>query len=102
MTAGEVQRLTAIVRGRVQMVGYRMFAEAAVAELNRGAERALTGTVRNLPDGSSVEVIAEGARADLEALAAELEVGPPMAMVRGVAVEWSEPTLEFDGFGTAY
>lgn len=102
MTTGEVQRLTAIVRGRVQMVGYRMFVEAAVAELNRGAVRAISGTVRNLPDGSSVEVIAEGERGALEALLAELEIGPPMAMVRGVAAEWSGPTLEFEGFETVY
>ena len=100
--AVDVVRMTAIARGRVQMVGFRMFAESAVAELNRAASRPITGTVRNLPDGSSVEVIAEGERGDLEALLAELEIGPPMAMVRSVDVEWSEPTLEYAEFETAY
>ena len=98
----EVVRLTALIRGRVQMVGFRMFAEAAVAELNRASKRPVTGTVRNLPDGSSVEVVAEGERPDLEALLAELEIGPPMAMVRNIDAAWSEPTLEFDGFETVY
>lgn len=100
--AGEVVRLRAVMRGRVQMVGFRMFTESAVAELNRAASRPITGVVKNLPDGSSVEVIAEGARADLEALLAELEIGPPMAMVRSVNAEWSEPTLEYAEFETAY
>lgn len=100
--ADDVVRMTAIARGRVQMVGFRMFAESAVAELSRAASRPITGTVRNLPDGSSVEVIAEGERGDLEALLAELEIGPPMAMVRSVDAEWSEPTLEYAEFETAY
>lgn len=98
----EVVRLTALIRGRVQMVGFRMFTESIVAELNRGSPRPISGTVRNLPDGSSVEVVAEAERPDLEALLAELEIGPPMAMVRDVAAEWSEPTLEFEDFETAY
>jgi acylphosphatase len=43
----------AIVRGRVQGVGYRFFAERAARELG------IRGWVRNLPDGT-VETVVEG------------------------------------------
>lgn len=90
-------RMTVLVRGRVQMVGYRMFVEMAVERIS-----GIGGTVRNLPDGSSVEVIAEGRRAALEALLEELKIGPPHALVRSVDVEWSVASGEFDGFETIY
>ena len=90
-------RMTVLVRGRVQMVGYRVFAELAADRIG-----GLVGTVRNLPDGSSVEVIAEGRRAALEALLEELRIGPAHALVRSVGVEWGVASGEFDGFGTIY
>lgn len=55
------QRLRTIFSGRVQGVGFRF----TVQELARA--RPLTGYVRNLPDGD-VELVAEGAPADLEYL----------------------------------
>ena len=68
------------VSGRVQGVGFRMFAaDAARAE-------GLVGWVRNLPDGR-VEVVAEG---DAEALSRyewRLWQGPPGARVDDVDVE---------------
>ena len=90
-------RLTVLARGRVQMVGYRMFVESVVGELG-----GVAGIVRNLPDGSSVEVIAEGQRAVLEALLGELKIGPAMAIVRETQVEWGVASGEFDGFTTVY
>ena len=54
-TAGRDQRLTAIVHGDVQGVGYRFFAQRQAARLG------LRGYVRNLRDGT-VEVVAEGPR----------------------------------------
>ena len=50
-------RLHAVVHGRVQGVNFRSFAASRARGL------ALSGTVRNLPDGRSVEVVAEGDRA---------------------------------------
>ena len=90
-------RLSALARGRVQMVGYRLFTERAARRIG-----GLTGTVRNLPDGASVEVIAEGPRAQLEELLSELEMGPPHALVRSLDVSWSKAGGEFDQFETIY
>ncbi len=84
-----------LVHGRVQMVGYRMFTEQEATRIG-----SISGTVRNLADGLSVEVIAEGARTDLEKLLEELRVGPPHALVREVEVSWHEATGECDGFAT--
>jgi acylphosphatase len=55
-----MQRVTVLYSGRVQGVGFRV----SIRQLACGYE--VTGTVRNLPDGR-VELIAEGARAEVEA-----------------------------------
>ena len=65
------------VRGRVQGVGYRWFAQRAAAELG------LTGYTRNLDDGR-VEVYAAGPEDKLSELAGMLHRGPRWADVRGV------------------
>lgn len=80
-----VIRLHAIIRGRVQGVGYRYWAHHTARDLP------LTGgTIRNLPDGS-VEVEAEAEeRAPLETLFHELHVGPGTAQVVAVDAIWEE------------
>lgn len=65
------------VRGRVQGVGFRWWTRARASKLG------LRGTVGNRPDGT-VEVHVVGDIETLEAFAAELEFGPPMARVEGV------------------
>ena len=66
-----------LVSGRVQGVFFR-------ASTRRTAEAlGLTGTARNLADGR-VEVVACGAEAALDALAAWLHDGPPAAQVTRV------------------
>ena len=65
------------VRGRVQGVGFRYFAQRAAVELG------LTGYVRNLDDGR-VEVFAAGPADRLDQLAGMLHRGPRWAEVRGV------------------
>jgi acylphosphatase len=65
------------VRGRVQGVGYRYFAQHAAVGLG------LTGYVRNLDDGR-VEVYAVGTAELLDELAGMLHRGPRWADVRGV------------------
>jgi len=66
-----------LVRGRVQGVGYRDFAQRTAAALG------LTGYARNLDDGR-VEVYAAGPPHKLSDLAAALRKGPRLADVRGV------------------
>jgi acylphosphatase len=65
------------VRGRVQGVGYRNFAQRAASELG------LKGYARNLDDGR-VEVYAIGPVALLEEFAGRLHRGPLWGDVRGV------------------
>jgi acylphosphatase len=87
-----VERVTARVRGRVQGVGFRYFVCDEAARLG------LYGYTRNVPDGCTVEVVAEGRRADLEALLAALRRGPPGAYVEGVQADWQAASVEFGGF----
>ncbi len=83
----------AVVRGRVQGIGFRDYV------LNRAGYLGLSGYVRNLADGRSVEVVAEGARPDLDQLLDYLREGPRMSRVDVVDAEWSEATGAYDGFG---
>jgi acylphosphatase len=92
---GEVS-LRAFVHGRVQGVGFRFFVERHAGSLG------LTGYTRNLSDGMTVEVVAEGPRQALEALLTELRRGPRMAFVERVDAAWGEPSGQFDGFGIRY
>lgn len=84
-------RLDARVSGWVQGVGFRVFVSRRAIALN------LRGWVRNEPDGR-VRVVAEGSRAGLESLLAELEAGPAGARVAGVSAAWSVATGGFDRF----
>lgn len=86
-----MERLEAIVTGKVQGVMYRDF-------VKRSAERlGLTGTVANLSDGS-VQVIAEGERGILEAMVTELQMGPYYAEVKSVSPAYLSAAGEFASF----
>lgn len=77
----------AILRGQVQGVSFRYFAQRHANRL------VLTGWVKNLPDGS-VEVLALGPRDRLERLLGPLRSGPPGARVDEVSVNWISPPSE--------
>jgi acylphosphatase len=77
--------------GHVQGVGFRYAAKAVAA----GFE--VTGTVRNLPDGR-VELVAEGARAELEAFRQAIRDAGMDAFIRSDEAGWSEATGGFRGF----
>jgi acylphosphatase len=87
-------RARILITGLVQGVFFRR-------EMTDLARRlAITGWVRNLPDGN-VEALAEGERARLDELIRFCHVGPRGAVVRKVQVEWSEYLGEFRGFRIA-
>ena len=80
----EVVRIRAVVRGRVQQVGYRVFT------LRHAADLGLHGTVANRADGS-VEVVVEGPHDRVETLLERLHRGPYHARVDGVEVTREMP-----------
>ena len=84
-----------IVTGRVQGVGFR------AATRNQAIRLGLTGIARNLANGS-VEVLAIGEAAALDALEAWLQRGPPLAKVDHVIRAEVEvgPALTWRGFST--
>ena len=84
-----------IIDGRVQGVGYRMFAQRKAVQL------ALRGYVMNLKDGR-VRVRVEGTREAIEEFARDLEKGPPLARVETVAVSWRPSTGRFTSFDVRY
>ncbi len=91
MSLGATRRLEAVVRGRVQGVGYRMFVVDAATALG------LVGWVANEP-GGSVRTVVEGPEARLLELLRALRTGPTAARVDTVDETWSAPTHGFDRF----
>jgi acylphosphatase len=88
--------LHAVVRGRVQGVGFREFV------IGRAQAARLTGYVRNLPDGGEVEVVVEGLRIHLEAFLGHLEKGPRLSSVQSVEAHWGAPTGGYPDFGVRF
>lgn len=86
------QHLNAIVRGRVQAVGYRYF----VIDKARGL--GLAGWVRNGGDGRTVELVAEGPEDRLRELESALREGPRFALVEAVDSTWSDALEGHEGF----
>jgi acylphosphatase len=80
MTKKEIQARRFFVSGRVQGVGYRIFAQNVAQKLG------LRGYVRNRHD-DRVEVFAMGSAEKLAQLRKELEKGPMMARVTEINEE---------------
>jgi acylphosphatase len=80
VTGGGRRAVHLTIRGRVQAVGYRAWAVEAARRLG------LDGWVRNRADGT-VEAVAAGDAAAVEAFVAACRSGPALARVTGV-----EPT----------
>jgi acylphosphatase len=87
----DVKAVRAVVRGRVQGVGFRF---ATVEEARR---RGVTGWVRNLPAGR-VEVLAQGPESAVESLVTWLAEGPRLALVVGVELASAEPDADLVSF----
>lgn len=95
MTAATICALHAIVEGRVQGVGFRMYAQRSAAALG------LTGWVRNKFDGR-VEIWAEGSMQDNLLLLDALRKGPPSSFIRNVETFWEKPRGEFTRFSVLH
>ncbi len=92
----EAIRAHVIVRGRVQGVFFR-------AELRETARRhGVTGWVRNLPDGRTVEAVIEGPRDAVEKVVCWCMRGPPAARVDEVRVSFEPYKGEFRDFEIRY
>ncbi len=87
--------LRLLISGRVQGVWYR----ASTAQ--KATAMALKGWVRNLPDGR-VEVLVQGEKQSLDALATWCHKGPPNARVDDVIVSQEPSTESLDDFHIAY
>ena len=80
-----------LIRGEVQGVGYRFFAQRAAAR------HQIVGYVKNCDDGS-VEAFAEGSAHDVEAFKIDLATGPQWAIVDQLEEISLEPTGSFSSF----
>jgi len=80
-----------LIRGDVQGVGYRFFAQRAAAR------HQIVGYVRNCPDGT-VEVFAEGSASSVEAFKQDLATGPQWAVVDQLEEINLEPTGRYSAF----
>jgi acylphosphatase len=87
-----VKRLEAVVKGRVQGVGFREFVR------HEASTRGITGYVRNSDDGRDVELVAEGEDAAIDDLARVLHEGPRFARVEQVDERYSEAGRGFAKF----
>ena len=88
----EPRRIVARASGRVQGVHYRAFCADTAMRLH------VEGYARNLPDGRTVEVIAEADELTLRNFVERLREGPPFALVQDVDYRWEDATGEFKGF----
>ncbi|MBM4415619.1 MAG: acylphosphatase [Chloroflexi bacterium] len=84
--------MVAKATGGVQAVGYRAFCAYEATRLQ------VTGYARNLPDGRTVEVVAEADEPTLRRLVERMRDGPPLARVDDVEFRWEDATGEFVGF----
>lgn len=85
------QRLHILYTGRVQGVGFRYTTKTVACGFD------VTGEVRNLSDGR-VELVAEGARPELEEFQKAIQDSEVGRFVRQEEVAWSAAKNGFRGF----
>lgn len=85
----------AIVKGRVQNVGFRATVRYYATQLG------LVGTVRNLVDGS-VEIHAQGSKEALEQLLNYLRQEPGLGHIDDIELNYREASKSFTGFSILY
>ena len=80
-----------LIRGEVQGVGYRFFAQRAAAR------HQVVGYVRNCPDGT-VEALAEGSASNVEEFKHDLTAGPTYSRVEHIEEEVLDPSNLYSSF----
>jgi acylphosphatase len=88
-------RVKVIVKGIVQGVNFRYYAQRQAAKFN------ITGWVKNLPDGS-VAAVFEGDEQDVEAMVQWCRRGPPSAQVTELIAQPEEYRGEFSSFSVKF
>jgi acylphosphatase len=88
---GDLVRLEAVVRGRVQGVGFRYHIVREARRLGLG------GWVANEHDGS-VRTVVEGPADALDRMEELLRTGPPGSLVEAVSLVRMPAAGRFDGF----
>ena len=88
-------QLYVLITGKVQGVGFRNFTQLNARQLG------VKGYAKNLPNGK-VEVVAEGDKAQLDALITLLEKGPRYARVDSLEVNENPFTGEYKAFDIRY
>ncbi len=88
---GRQARVKLVISGRVQGVAFRQ------STLDEALRLGVQGWVKNRVDGR-VEVVAEGDRGEVEALAAWCRRGPRLARVDDVQASWEEARHDLTGF----
>lgn len=91
----EAMTVRAIVMGRVQGVWFR------ASTRDRANHLGVTGWARNLPDGT-VEIVAQGEDAQVQALMEWARQGPPQARVTDLRVEELSDSVELKEFEVRY
>jgi len=81
----------ALIRGRVQGVGFRYEARSVARSLG------ISGWITNLPDGG-VETYAEGPETDVNRFVTWLNHGPPGAHVASVDLSERPPKHQYSSF----
>lgn len=86
-----MKTIKAIVSGKVQGVGFRMYTRQKAQQLS------VRGYVRNLANGD-VEIVATGETEGINALLEWASSGSPSAIVNNLEVEVITDIKEFEGF----
>ena len=95
MKGSEVVRAHLVIRGLVQGVGFRAFAQKAARQNH------LTGWVKNIPSGG-VECEVQGPSGVIEGFVEVVKQGPSFSRVDSVEVNWKGVTLEECEFQVRY
>ncbi|MCH7731434.1 MAG: acylphosphatase [Candidatus Marinimicrobia bacterium] len=80
-----------VLKGRVQMVGFRWFAYQWAGDYD------LSGWVKNNID-RTVEIEVEGKKSRIESFIKEMKIGPRFALVDNVDIKWSPFLNEYRSF----